>query len=189
MRSWSKERFIPAPAGNGFKLSGLRTPDAVHPRACGERFTRALNISISAGSSPRLRGTDPQGSIQRHAGRFIPAPAGNGNANPPDYNIFTVHPRACGERLRNDYWCKGLSGSSPRLRGTVPAKDDHSCVPRFIPAPAGNGYVAGREGVCPAVHPRACGERVLAAIACDVARGSSPRLRGTDRAPSGAAVP
>ena len=49
----------------------------------------------------------------------------------------------------------------------------------FIPAPAGNADVAEGAHDLPAVHPRACGERVSAALIVSSSCGSSPRLRGT----------
>ncbi|MFW5397406.1 MAG: hypothetical protein XXXNARYT_003134 [Candidatus Accumulibacter regalis] len=50
---------------------------------------------------------------------------------------------------------------------------------RFIPAPAGNAPLKSREKYPPAVHPRACGERVSGAEVAHKSAGSSPRLRGT----------
>ena len=71
-------RFIPAPAGNSATPSTGSRYRSVHPRACGEQC-HALNwFSISVGSSPRLRGTVSDSSIDAKSNmRFIPAPAGN----------------------------------------------------------------------------------------------------------------
>ena len=70
-------RFIPAPAGNT-PLSGARGYDgAVHPRACGEHFTRCSRARKPDGSSPRLRGTQVSVFLIGTYYRFIPAPAGN----------------------------------------------------------------------------------------------------------------
>ena len=91
-----------------------------------------------------------------------------------------VHPRACGERTLGETHIPDLFGSSPRLRGTDGWRWRRSDQRRFIPAPAGNG--SGRTAIAAfrAVHPRACGERAEAVVACASERGSSPRLRGTD---------
>ncbi len=72
-----------------------------------------------------------------------------------------------------------MSGSSPRLRGTL--YDDlvdmiHS---RFIPAPAGNTLKREFDALLDEVHPRACGEHTKRATAQFRLLGSSPRLRGT----------
>ena len=53
---------------------------------------------------------------------------------------------------------------------------------RFIPAPAGNAVVGVRQGVTDPVHPRACGERAANGRVLNLVNGSSPRLRGTQRA-------
>ncbi|ERJ17416.1 hypothetical protein SSPSH_003765 [Salinisphaera shabanensis E1L3A] len=50
---------------------------------------------------------------------------------------------------------------------------------RFIPAPAGNGGYVAHSLLYRLVHPRACGERVLARVPGGHEGGSSPRLRGT----------
>ena len=94
-------RFIPAPAGNRTLCATRIFMRPVHPRACGEqsfilrdsgprlRFIPApagnssrlapKHAVSAAGSSPRLRGTEPMpGNAQGHP-RFIPAPAGNSN--------------------------------------------------------------------------------------------------------------
>ncbi len=136
---FSSSRFIPAPAGNGRRLSSCRCLNTVHPRACGERVFSSSHRRCSAGSSPRLRGTDRKDYYTENHGRFIPAPAGNGIFDVKAGNSNAVHPRACGERrILHRLSCLAV-GSSPRLRGTgCPAHQGGSCV-RFIPAPAGNG--------------------------------------------------
>ncbi len=133
-----------------------------------------------AGSSPRLRGTDRQRKHIRGKRRFIPAPAGNGESGCGGSSSRPVHPRACGERKHPACARVKRYGSSPRLRGTEDNEGEIKEFARFIPAPAGNGYPGGADGLpCP-VHPRACGERNDGVAAPEVVAGSSPRLRGTD---------
>ena len=72
-----------------------------------------------------------------------------------------------------------FSGSSPRLRGTLNGAIEGGKDMRFIPALAGNTI---RHPLAPPsvpVHPRACGEHVIAHYLPDIHSGSSPRLRGT----------
>ena len=152
-------RFIPARAGNGPGGGLCLTPPPVHPRACGERDGRRVQLRAALGSSPRVRGT-VLGNHDRNGGRrFIPARAGNGAVCNRESRLQPVHPRACGERpdtLRN--WDCG-SGSSPRVRGTgLPAMASLRSV-RFIPARAGNGPRRSKTPTASSVHPRACGER------------------------------
>ena len=154
------------------------------------------------GSSPRLRGTALSSGPCVLAGRFIPAPAGNGNHENKVPQEYSVHPRACGERSYALSRDKTNNGSSPRLRGTASARPRLRPRRRFIPAPAGNGRgrrlvlrLSGRFIPAPAgngmdigfvaaiglvaVHPRACGERERSQPCARRPIGSSPRLRGT----------
>ncbi len=70
--------------------------------------------------------------------RFIPAGAGNTLSSAIRNRLRTVHPRGCGEPF---LWCiltTALTGSSPRVRGTLYI-DEYFWIQRwFIPAGAGN---------------------------------------------------
>ena len=131
-------RFIPAPAGNAFRRAMSVSFEAVHPRACGERAFVKPPIGAIRGSSPRLRGTQREGSQIGLSRRFIPAPAGNAASVSVCAADDPVHPRACGERYRCSRCNRACAGSSPRLRGTPPLLLPEQCRRRFIPAPAGN---------------------------------------------------
>ena len=131
------------------------------------------------GSSPRVRGTRGPHNEQAAAARFIPARAGNASVVVATVNGFPVHPRACGERwliLRHPL---GITGSSPRVRGTLPRGRDKRIDARFIPARAGNAYSSCVVTAIISVHPRACGERCGQVGYKFGERGSSPRVRGT----------
>ena len=173
-------RFIPAPAGNSLRNRGSRAQPAVHPRACGEQPRNQDLASPSSGSSPRLRGTELSLSHRSSPARFIPAPAGNSLHWPSRKTLISVHPRACGEQVLSFGGESLLSGSSPRLRGTVPAIHHRRHHGRFIPAPAGNSDVAVTHLITVTVHPRACGEQRVTQDLGPLKIGSSPRLRGTD---------
>ena len=111
--------------------------------------------------------------------RFIPAFAGN-TASPSVWRArWSVHPRVCGEHERRAVIRAYLDGSSPRLRGTPAWRRAHRSGSRFIPAFAGN--TPGCRGCrrWPPVHPRVCGEHVVAVLPSAPHFGSSPRLRGT----------
>ena len=132
-----------------------------------------------SGSSPRLRGTERDVVRVVDSDRFIPAPAGNRacRAGPPVPG--PVHPRACGEQRRISWRSSFSAGSSPRLRGTVSGPNIEAGVERFIPAPAGNSWLAPFGFDQAPVHPRACGEQSSTYIQKPRSTGSSPRLRGT----------
>ena len=110
----------------------------VHPRACGEHFSRPQRKRSHSGSSPRLRRTLIPVIERLQCSRFIPAPAGNTGSRRRWRARASVHPRACGEHLG----CFGMlivfAGSSPRLRGTHRSMAKRNQFTRFIPAPAGN---------------------------------------------------
>ena len=135
-------RFIPARAGNGLGSRDGSQSRAVHPRACGERTPTISSISVSIGSSPRVRGTVLWGNPPDSMWRFIPARAGNGLGARCPPGLRRVHPRACGERAAACCCGANIVGSSPRVRGTEPIPGSRYASGRFIPARAGNGVAA-----------------------------------------------
>ncbi len=177
-------RFIPACAGNA--SSGRFCPwrPSVHPRVCGERPCLKMFRDKHDGSSPRVRGTLSMGFGIPYPVRFIPACAGNANMPPILITIKSVHPRVCGERLLHLAVALLTAGSSPRVRGTQWILAHLAALGRFIPACAGNACGPGQPHRDPPVHPRVCGERLLADEIIDEVGGSSPRVRGT-HAPHG----
>ena len=178
--SRSRRRFIPAPAGNSMVSIGFHSIVTVHPRACGEQRALTGFSDCSAGSSPRLRGTEVRLAGDLQGGRFIPAPAGNRGSPRWRSPGLSVHPRACGEQGGSATYTLELAGSSPRLRGTADDIGGIVADDRFIPAPAGNRRFTIRSiGALP-VHPRACGEQFERPSRRSSGAGSSPRLRGTD---------
>ena len=89
------------------------------------------------------------------------------------------HPRVCGEHRMRGCWTRPISGSSPRMRGTLRTCGSSTATPRIIPAYAGNTQVhmAGRVPLWD--HPRVCGEHNMSRAGLAVNQGSSPRMRGT----------
>ena len=137
-RARVQRRFIPARAGNTSRHPHRRGDRPVHPRAGGEHPAVERAHAVTAGSSPRGRGTPAPDTGGRDVGRFIPARAGNtrgaaAGAAPP-----TVHPRAGGEHVPSKLRYVRFPGSSPRGRGTRPHPGGHPGANRFIPARAGN---------------------------------------------------
>ena len=116
------------------------------------------------------------GSLQQ---RFIRAHAGNARRRGCKRQTSSVHPRACGERLRHMELGVASSGSSPRMRGTRLKSLERSLCNRFIPAHAGNACSRKDREAPPTVHPRACGERASQHVFSVSNAGSSPRMRGT----------
>ena len=153
----------------------------VHPHACGEHPENHQSARHSAGSSPRLWGTQSPLAAAAPVVRFIPTPVGNtlliGSAlrSPP------VHPHACGEHRLDDNLTNPRSGSSPRLWGTPAHGPRHRLPYRFIPTPVGNTFIVLPYICSSSVHPHACGEHVQRNNQQFKQFGSSPRLWGTPR--------
>src|SRR5208337_4092303 len=114
----SVARFIPACAGNICEVRPGLLRLAVHPRVCGEHVDCDSQEAISAGSSPRVRGTSDLSDMAVGTRRFIPACAGNMYAIALANARDTVHPRVCGEHVLPYVPSTHRSGSSPRVRGT-----------------------------------------------------------------------
>ncbi len=139
---------------------GVAAP--VHPRGRGEHFGRSYDGRSGFGSSPRARGTHLTFLGKQYDPRFIPAGAGNTSPPRPPPWPRPVHPRGRGEHLSRSSCSSGVSGSSPRARGTRREVGPVVGLIRFIPAGAGNtGDIRSDK---------------------DVIRGSSPRARGTRQA-------
>ena len=99
-----QRRFIPARAGNA--RSGLMRcwGWTVHPRAGGERFLSPPKCRGAFGSSPRGRGTRRRDDQVAGESRFIPARAGNADAEANMVGDYPVHPRV-------------LAAANPRING------------------------------------------------------------------------
>ena len=203
------------------RRGGERRPARFIPACAGNSFERFHSAITDRGSSPRVRGTrgsspprpttlpvhprvcgELVGGVQGGAlmPRFIPACAGNSPAAWTRPSRSTVHPRVCGELMVISMSLICLSGSSPRVRGTLAEQLDRVVRGRFIPACAGNSNVTSATASARTVHPRVCGELVQRDVetadrgrfipACagnspdylakhDGPAGSSPRVRGT----------
>jgi len=151
----------------------------VHPRGRGERVVLLAAGALYTGSSPRARGTRPLGPAHPAPLRFIPAGAGNAQAEARSIRPVPVHPRGRGERWRTPSGQTISTGSSPRARGTLAYGAHSAPVARFIPAGAGNASLFDMQRDLVAVHPRGRGERYLQCVVHCSISGSSPRARGT----------
>ena len=137
----ARRRFIPACAGNRAFTGIGHSPEAVHPRVCGEQRDQLGMVRPTSGSSPRVRGTGRVVMSSATPQRFIPACAGNRVPGARVPQSATVHPRVCGEQV------------AVRLRSLA--------LQRFIPACAGNRRCVATRSAYTTVHPRVCGEQVI----------------------------
>ena len=175
--------IIPALAGNTKRIHGAGIHGRDHPRACGEHVMGAAAGLHKVGSSPRLRGTHTTHEMNESVRGIIPALAGNTRYCLPPYAVWGDHPRACGEHSSPTMIIRTVSGSSPRLRGTLIELIVIWHVFGIIPALAGNTYGNIMRTFCIWDHPRACGEHLFLMRFSALYLGSSPRLRGTQTMP------
>ena len=193
-------RLIPAWAGNTPGSTHRTLDDAAHPRVGGEHNAGIEAEYRKRGSSPRGRGTRWQEIRDVYPERLIPAWAGNTLVTGCPSARSTAHPRVGGEHSCCAGSCSTQVGSSPRGRGTLPARHRHLRRTRLIPAWAGNtappwpGYqiacgssprgrgtrsVRSEEGRIRRLIPAWAGNTSASCAGCSRIRGSSPRGRGT----------
>ena len=145
---------IPACAGK--PVRGLATLPScrVHPRVCGEAAEIARAREAMRGPSPRVRGSPSRADRLGYLLGSIPACAGK----PPRRPGPGASPRVRGSQ---DF----LNGTRPSL-GSIPAcagKPDDVVTPESLDR----------------VHPRVCGEAMLARCRSKCPPGPSPRVRGS----------
>ncbi len=157
----------------------------VHPRvwfipACAGNMQVCPQLwTTYRGSSPRVRGTWFFNFRNLLFRRFIPASAGNIVLCAALLCNAAVHPRECGEHGPVYSLPEILTGSSPRVRGTLTKHLDFEDGTGFIPACAGNMITINILDAAGTVHPRVCGEHGFNLSPCQLHGGSSPRVRGT----------
>ena len=175
-------RIIPAYAGNTFAARWCPRVRRDHPRVCGEHLMSICPPSLGWGSSPRMRGTHHVARVGGVRPGIIPAYAGNTHIRCQSTPQPWDHPRVCGEHVSDWADLASALGSSPRMRGTL-------LLP--LPLPNGRGIIPAYAGNTPVMmdakrrlgdHPRVCGEHQLKTNILSTYPGSSPRMRGTQKA-------
>ena len=153
--------LIPTYAGNTHDYKAVWCRVWAHPHVCGEHPSVPTFTRCPAGSSPRMRGT------RCAAVKSV---------------VFDrAHPHVCGEHYRCFLERTAGRGSSPRMRGTLPAQGVDDRRAGLIPTYAGNTHPQHRADQNNRAHPHVCGEHRLLSGGYHVAKGSSPRMRGTRR--------
>ena len=174
--------IIPACAGStlGTLLRGCSPRD--HPRMCGEHSACSHSGLRSRGSSPHVRGARHAVRARDPGRRIIPACAGSTSAARARPRSLRDHPRMCGEHTPPMTRPAKRSGSSPHVRGAQALHGPVLAFGGIIPACAGStgsgrcGPSATRD------HPRMCGEHQKWEIPTLEINGSSPHVRGAQRA-------
>ena len=111
--------------------------------------------------------------------RFIPAYVGNTQPHNHPTPSLTVHPRVCGEHVKQIINIQLFIGSSPRMWGTPDTVKRGLLRFRFIPAYVGNTATVSARSEAGTVHPRVCGEHDILKQGFQMIIGSSPRMWGT----------
>ena len=123
--------------------------------------------------------------------RFIPTGVGNSKRETFPACIPAVHPHGCGEQDGDQSISAAMTGSSPRVWGTVFELPHQPTKRRFIPTGVGNSSRCGINCVRSAVHhPRVWGTELVHHVGLDEPRfiptgvGNSIRLgRGVKGSP------
>ena len=131
-----------------------------HPRVCGEHSWRWRSLSVSMGSSPRMRGARVLLAQDDLAYGIIPAYAGSTATLRTPHQTNRDHPRVCGEHLLFSLVVKYSVGSSPRMRGAQPERDSFPVPDGIIPAYAGSTRQRDKPTRLARDHPRVCGEHI-----------------------------
>ena len=114
-----KEGITPARAGKRNWPPEQCGPSRDHPRACGEKGKAAKKKFASSGSPPRVRGKALSQPGVIAAWGITPARAGKRYGSSCESSTHRDHPRACGEKIREQLRKLNAQGSPPRMRGKV----------------------------------------------------------------------
>ncbi len=145
---------------------------------CGEHLDAGSEQKPCPGSSPHVRGALLRLLIAATIGGIIPACAGSTALLTVDSSTSGDHPRMCGEHSLSKSIVMLKEGSSPHVRGALPACPPRSSLSGIIPACAGSTRDRRRWRTCPVDHPRMCGEHAYWRSAGIGPKGSSPHVRG-----------
>ena len=173
-----RRRIIPADAGSTPPPSRGWGSGRDHPRGCGEHELIRLIMTVTGGSSPRMRGAQLPCSQNALETGIIPADAGSTRARSCGCRQSQDHPRGCGEHIVLPLFFGLQYGSSPRMRGAQIGFAASNHTRRIIPADAGSTVRESIHQCAIRDHPRGCGEHVFADDPKSGLRGSSPRMRG-----------
>jgi hypothetical protein len=149
--------LIPAYAGEPAGGEPCESGHEVDPRVCGGAIRGGLPACGNRGRSPRMRGSPHQRARARDCHGSIPAYAGEPTPTPGTSSRLRVDPRVCGGARIRAWSASGMTGRSPRMRGSPLRQWLDGIARRSIPAyagePASGQYLQRFHGV----DPRVCG--------------------------------
>ena len=140
LKIWEiQNRITPAYAGKSIEHLLGQGIIQDHPRLCGEKTEKMLEVLSILGSPPPMRG--------------------KGGGIPPHVHNLKDHPRLCGEKIRHSHFSLTLSGSPPPMRGKVAPSTPKRKIMRITPAYAGKSTQILWNCFLDQDHPRLCGEK------------------------------
>ena len=128
-----------------------------------------------------MRGSLPSVHSRTTSSGIIPAHAGLTPARITDESEKWDHPRACGAHGTPVSKNEADLGSSPRMRGSPAFSGGKYFCRGIIPAHAGLTATGQQLPLSIGDHPRACGAHLDWLCQHDQSRGSSPRMRGSQK--------
>ena len=155
--------IIPAHAGLTELCKPFEELPWDHPRACGAHSFSIYEVFSVQGSSPRMRGSHNPRLITLEKIGIIPAHAGLTISYERSLRLRRDHPRACGAHFAECASEQGVSGSSPRMRGSLFPSVYTSSHGGIIPAHAGLTKFHLHHDALDRDHPRACGAHTMIA--------------------------
>ena len=144
---------------------------------CGNHCLSRCRSQLRAGSPPRVREPQTDGTVQLNATGITPACAGTTSARSQTRSATWDHPRVCGNHSVQSSRASSMLGSPPRVReplrtgraddiagGITPAcagttTSSHSAAAniRITPACAGTTHLRRIRHLRARDHPRVCG--------------------------------
>ena len=174
-----RRRIIPADAGSTKSCRLSKVDHTDHPRGCGEHQSQPIRKDRAQGSSPRMRGAQPDPGVQKFQQRIIPADAGSTSVSPCRRAATRDHPRGCGEHDVPPADPQVLPGIIPADAGSTKVRPGLPDGHRDHPRGCGEHFNPDQfDFEDDGDHPRGCGEHVPGLASNRILLGSSPRMRG-----------
>ena len=134
-------RITPACAG---KTSTTRTLVDIyrdHPRVCGKNTSKLSNITLTAGSPPRVREKREELNMKINWSRITPACAGKTLIGISGKLVLEDHPRVCGKNPWISTPHSTDIGSPPRVRDKLTREQKEDLKNGITPACAGKTQI------------------------------------------------
>ena len=176
--TYSENRITPADAGKTRVKTFQLSPQADHPRRCGENAVPQPVYTIKPGSPPQVRGKLVRGSVTAIRLGITPAGAGKTKIIDDYFTHYGDHPRRCGENKSGGCCVCMELGSPPRMRGKHQSRRFQARPRGITPADAGKTCCVHERTAKQWDHPRGCGENCSVPFFPLSFLGSPPRMRG-----------